>query len=223
MGRPTKLSDQNKAWFKKSLPKRAFQIRPRRQRILIVCEGEKTEPNYFKSIQITLPRHIADVVDIIGLGDNTQSLVNRAKEICEAEKYSHRPYDEAWVVFDRDSFEPEKFDNAIQSALSSKIQVAWSNEAFELWYLLHFEDRCTGMCRNEYKVRLTHHLCETYQKKDPNMYKKLAAKGNEAQAIKRAKRRQAEHFGIPPSKSNPCTKVNELVERLNEFKQLRGQ
>jgi hypothetical protein len=44
-----------------------------------------------------------------------------------------------WVVFDRDSFAPQSFNNAINKCIQDRpnIDAAWSNEAFELWYLLH--------------------------------------------------------------------------------------
>jgi hypothetical protein len=43
------------------------------RRILIVCEGEKTEPNYFKGFQ-TNPE-VYDSIDIHGTGYNTVSLI----------------------------------------------------------------------------------------------------------------------------------------------------
>jgi len=79
-----------------------------RQRFLIVCEGEKTEPNYFRSFRV--PRDVIEV-DVQGLGEDPSKLVNSAKELKEQEEY-----DQVWCVFDRDSWTPENFNNAIQSA-----------------------------------------------------------------------------------------------------------
>src|SRR5665648_1074068 len=45
-----------------------------RDLILIVCEGEKTEPYYFKGFRLTN-------VTVIGTGFNTQSLVERAYDL----------------------------------------------------------------------------------------------------------------------------------------------
>jgi len=36
--------------------------------------------------------------------------------------------------------ETKNFDESIKTATSNGIKVAWSNDAFELWVLLHFED-----------------------------------------------------------------------------------
>jgi len=216
MGKPIKISDRGKIWAKRSL-ERKIDIRPERERILIVCEGAKTEPNYFKSIQSTLPRHVVEIC-IYGEGANTQSLVNRAKEIHNSKKGTDYPYDETWVVFDKDSFGSDQFDNAIRSAESTGMKAAWSNEAFELWYILHFEARQTGMSRTEYKNCLTEYLETPYKKNDPDMYSRLVAKGDESKAIQRAKSLLSSHNGIPHHDANPCTKVNELVEKLNSFK-----
>jgi hypothetical protein len=46
-----------------------------KSRFLIVCEGEKTEPNYFKSFRVS-----KKVVDVHGLGENPSKLVKSAKE-----------------------------------------------------------------------------------------------------------------------------------------------
>lgn len=217
MAKPIKLSDQGKAWAKRSL-ERKVDIRPERERLLIVCEGSKTEPNYFKSIKALLPRQVAQVIEIEGEGFNTQSLVTRTKQIRDAKKDSDYPYDEVWVVFDRDSFKPDAFDNAIHSAEAMGMKVAWSNEAFELWYILHFEARQTGMSRAEYKACLTKYLGSSYLKNDPDMYSKLHSKGNESEAIQRAINLQKMHKGTPQNCANPCTVVNELVTKLNTFR-----
>lgn len=51
-------------------------------RFLIVCEGQKTEPNYFKAL---IDNHYSEVRDveaeIRGQGCSTCALVERAKEI----------------------------------------------------------------------------------------------------------------------------------------------
>ncbi len=217
MAKPIKFTDKNTRWAQRSL-KRKVNDRPERKRILIVCEGEKTEPNYLNSLKEKLPPHVASIIDINGEGFNTQSLVNRAKQIRDAKKGTKYAYDEVWLVFDRDSFKPDQFDNAIYSAEATGMKVAWSNEAFELWYILHFEDRQTGMSRTEYKQHLSKHLGDPYKKNDKDMYSKLTKLGNESKAIQRAKNLQSQHVGIANHNANPCTKVNELVEKLNTFK-----
>ncbi len=219
MGKPVKLTDQKKNWFlKKERPKRAYRTRPARERYLIVCEGAKTEPNYFKSLKAKLPKHLVNI-EIEGLGANTLSLVRKASELCEAAAARDQPYKHTWVVFDRDSFNADDFDNAIHAAQSRGFEAAWSNEAFELWYLLHFEDRTSGMSRTEFAGKLSKCISREYKKNSTEMYRILQTLGDEDAAMRRATQLHAQHDGIPPSQSNPCTRVNKLVSELNEYKQ----
>ena len=47
-----------------------------------------------------------------------------------------------------------------KKAENNNINVAWSNEAFELWYLYHFHNRTTQMSRNDYKKAISIRLEE---------------------------------------------------------------
>ena len=101
-------------------------------------------------------------------------------------------------------------------AKSNDFGCAWSNEAFELWYVLHFEYRNTGMSRSQYKSRLTNHLGEEYKKNDSNMYGKLADK--QQNAIRNATRLLGIHDSMPRSRCNPATTVHVLVQELLALK-----
>ena len=105
MGKPVKISDQKAPWYLRSQKeeKRRIKTRVERKRILIVCEGEKTEPNYFHSIQEELPQHVVEL-EIFGVGLNTLTLVERAKALRDSAKMGSYPIDLVWVVFDRDRF-----------------------------------------------------------------------------------------------------------------------
>ncbi|MFA7184289.1 MAG: RloB family protein, partial [Victivallales bacterium] len=182
---------------------------------LIVCEGEKTEPNYFTSFSKELPKALV-TVEIEGEGKNTLSLVESAKEMEKKSLKTSTPYDKVWVVFDCDSFKAKgRFDNAIKSAKAAGLGCAWSNEAFELWYLLHFEYRNTAMSRANYKSSLSRHLGETYKKNDPDMYGKLIT--HQVDAVKNSELLLMTHRGMPASRSNPATTVHLLVNELNEY------
>ncbi len=221
MGKPVKISDRNTPWHlrsQKSL-KRQVDALAERQRLLIVCEGEKTEPNYFKAIKAELPLHVIEV-EISGEGDNTLRLVEKAQALRDERADSDYPFDQVWVVFDRDSFPPANFDNAILKAENQGMKAAWSNEAFELWYVLHFEYRITAMPRTEYQDKLTDLMDRPYAKNAVDMYQVLSQTGKQAQAIAWAKRLHNDvvAFQTPPSRANPCTTVYTLIETLNGFK-----
>jgi len=217
-----RIDNQDNSKIRKSnLPKtRKEDIRKPRQYFLIVCEGEKTEPNYFKSFKKFLP---PNMMIIHGEGRNTLSLIDEAEKLFKDYNFSGNIIDEIWVVFDRDSFNADNFDNAIHRANNLRFHCAYSNEAFELWYILHFEYKQNAASRDDYKSILTKYLNFDYKKNDPGMYYNLKDTGNQEQAIKWAKKLLRDHNSknIPPSKANPCTTVFALVERLNEFIEIK--
>lgn len=116
-----------------------------RKLILIVCEGENTEVDYFKQFRI------ANVTIMpIGIGMSTTKLVKETeKKRMELEKRKKIRFDEVWVVFDKD--DNSDFDEAIHLAKSKNYKVAYSNQAFEYWFVLHFQDHQGGaMQRSAY-------------------------------------------------------------------------
>jgi len=182
--------------------------RSARPRILIVCEGKKTEPDYFRSFPVTS----ADI-RIVGEGFNTKSLVAYARRKEQEALEDKDPYDRVWCVFDADSFSKEQFNAAVQMAESSGFRAAYSNEAFELWYVLHFEYLTAALKRGRYNTKLTGHLGVKYKKNRSDMYERL--KSRQAQAVKRAEQLCALHKGLPPADRKPCTTVHLLVKELN--------
>jgi hypothetical protein len=211
--------------------KRQINVRIKRKRYLIVCEGEKTEPNYFESLKRALPQGVLDVVDfrIVGEGFNTVSLVSRAISLRkEWEKESGRDVDKLWIVFDKDSFLSATFNKAVQLCeLEPKTEAAWSNEAFELWYLLHFEFYNTGISRESYKSKIQQNLRRKgvsefiYRKNDPEMFRLLNGYGDQKQAVKHARRlhesyNNARNF----ADQNPCSTVYKLVVELFNLEDL---
>jgi hypothetical protein len=204
---------------------RKENIRAKRRFFLIVCEGEKTEPNYFESLKDNLPRGVLDVCDfrIVGTGHNTKSLVKKAKQLrTDIEKDTNRRIDKLWVVFDRDSFTPDSFNSAIQECLKKQdIGCAWTNEAFELWYLLHFNYYNTGISRGQYQKKIEESFQSkglrdyVYQKNSTEMYKILNQYGSLKDAVKNAKNLEKLYAGQSDfANQNPCTMVHKLVEEL---------
>jgi len=176
-------------------------------RILIVCEGERTEPDYFSAFRVT------NAV-IRGRGMNTLSLVHEAMRIRDL----GGNFKQVWCVFDLDSFPEKNFDEAVRFAESEDIKVAYSNEAFELWYVLHFDYLQSASNREQYKDTLTRHLKKKYLKSNPDIYELLISR--QSVAIANAKRLLNDlhppHFTHAEKK--PSTTVHELVIELNRLK-----
>lgn len=186
--------------------KRKVDIRKARDSFLIVCEGEKTEPNYFRKF------HGPIDVKVEGTGCNTISLVEKAVEIRDERQKEGEVYDQVWCVFDKDSFSDDNFNQAKKLAENNNIRPAYSNEAFELWYLLHFGYHQAATSRNDYGKMLSKKLNFSYRKNDPGIYEVLAKM--QAHAIKNAEHLLKSYDPHNPAKNNPCTTVHLLVQEL---------
>lgn len=186
---------------------RKVDTREVRQRFLIVCEGEKTEPNYFRSFRV--PKNVAEI-DVEEVGENPSKLVNSAKDLKEQEDY-----DQVWCVFDRDSWTPEDFNNALKNAENQGFKVTYSNEAFELWYVLHFEFLNTGISRSNYLQKLSVLFNQRYQKNSEKIYDELFDK--QPTAIRNAINLLNQYDPHIPARDNPSTTVHLLVQELNRF------
>ena len=188
-------------------------------KILIVCEGTKTEPNYFEAFRTLNSGTIVYDIDVKGLGQNTTDVVDKAIEL-----KNKGEYDRVWAVFDKDSFSADKFNGAIIKAQSNDIGCAWSNEAFELWYLYHFVNRTTGMNREEYKRAISEAVNKSanyilkktyeYEKNAKDNYKIMTTCGSMERAIKFAEAKSKEYTDQRYANHNPCTMVFKLVRQL---------
>ena len=204
----------------KAAKKRKERTRQQIVRFLIVCEGEKTEPNYFKSL-INDKYSEVRKEKIRGEGRSTCALVRRTLEIKnELEKTRQLRFDRVWVVFDKDDF--NDFNEAIKMAEDLNFKSAWTNEAFELWYYLHFQYLDTGVTRQDYIVKLETEIRKhagyemyKYKKNDPEIYDILNLLGNEDFAKKSAVRLRKLFSNDNDYKEHkPCTKVDLLVNEL---------
>ncbi|MDX1908110.1 MAG: RloB family protein [Bacteroidia bacterium] len=226
MGRKIKVDKADLRQATRQATLRKTSGRSERKYHLIICEGEKTEPNYFKTLKHKLPRGVIEYIEIEGTGTNTASLIEEAIRLRTQKEAAYgRKFDFTWAVFDRDSFPAANFDNAILKGEHSKppIHCAWSNEAFELWYLLHLAFVNTGMPREDYKSRIEHWLTNRmgtpfiYQKNRNDMYQILQEYGNEAQAIKWAQQLDQQYGNHQFSSHNPRTRVHVLIQELNRL------
>lgn len=195
--------------------KRKVAVRNMSVSFLIVCEGTRTEPNYFEALVKDRNSDIREV-KIEGGGRGTVSLI---KQTIAMRDKSNKEFDRVWAVFDKDDF--EDFNDAIRLAAKHNINCAWSNESFELWYYLHFQFLDTGVARSQYiemierEIRQkTDNLAYKYQKKDPAMFALLQSAGDEAQAIRHARKLRKGFAGTDYASHQPCTTVDKLVEEL---------
>ncbi len=181
----------------------------KRELILIVCEGEATEPNYFKSFRLATLR-----VEAVGTGRGSCEVVK------EAEKY-YKKYlksdnlkrKNVWCVFDKDVEKINRINDAFRLAEKKCFNVAFSNECFELWYVLHFNFHQARSHRDDYCKILSDKLKMEYKKNDPDIHDLLKDK---VLAIKNAKKLEKIHGNEDYSNKNPYTSVYNLVEFLSK-------
>ena len=188
-------------------------VREIKQSFLIVCEGEKTEPDYFKAFRMT-----AATIKAVGQAMNTMTLVNKAISIREADQKRKRVYDQCWVVFDKDDFPAKDFNQAIQLAEKNGFHVAYSNQAFEYWFLLHYNLYTGAIHRNQYKDMLTKLTGIPYSKSEGYgavMYNLLLSR--QQQAISNAETVLAEISHGNPAEEESSTTVQRLVLELNKY------
>jgi len=215
-----KVTDKDKAWNKKTQPS-SYRIEtiPINKTILIVCEGQ-TEKLYFESFPV-----LGVKIKAIDLkGQAKLKLVESTKEIIEKAK---EEYNEVWCVFDMDVKRGEDefadFDNAISKALLLGYKVAYSNDAFELWFYLHFNYTDAQNLRAYYYAELSKRFGINYVKDGKKydfclkIYDILINDGSSSQvkAIERARALFEQQVNLPYYQQNPNTKVYELVEELN--------
>ena len=180
------------------------------RRILIVCEGEETEPNYFRSFEAN--PEVFDSVDVYGTGYNTVSLIKEAVRIRDEAIRNREPYIETWCVFDKDDFTVESFESAIKFAQQNIIKCAYSIEAFEIWYMLHYNFYDSALSRMQYKEILSKLLNKPYSKNDAGMYSLL--ENMQSRAIQNARKLFYRQCSLSLKDQNPVTTVFQLVERL---------
>jgi len=189
-----------------------------RRRVLIVCEDSKSSCLYFRAFNIDAER--AEVL-AVGTGTNTDSLVEEAFARKKSAEQRREPYNQVWSVFDRDDFPSHNYARAFDLARANGIKVAWANEAFELWYLLHFNYHDSGISRDAYKQKLAACGIADYDKADAGMYSKVLP--HQETAIRNAKKLEKHWHELGkrfPEWENPSTAVHKLVEFLNELLEL---
>lgn len=202
-------------------------------KVLIVCEGEKTEPNYFSELKDHLELSSTNVVVTGECGSSPISVADYAIQLFRQEKITGDPFDKVYCVFDKDTHTTyqqalDKIAEANQQALdeiSGKkpkdiITATTSVPCFEYWLLLHFEystapfigtggkSACSRLI-NELKKYLP-----AYQKGGESIFVQLL--DNQPQAIAYAAKslRAADKSGD----DNPSTKIHELIQYLQSIK-----
>jgi hypothetical protein len=192
------------------------------EKVLIVCEGEKTEPSYFNGC-IQFYRLNTANVEVDGTcGSSPKSVYERAIELWEAEDKRGDSYDRVYCVFDRDTH--VTYDETVKRISEHNPEdifyAAVSVPCFEYWLLLHFKYTtrpyaATGRLSVGGEVlKELKGVMPEYEKGNNNTFLSLSpqiesAKKNAIRSMKNAKENYTD---------NPSTSIHELIDYLQNLK-----
>ena len=215
--------------------------------IIISCEDSVSAPAYFQRIIDKLiedKKITQDSIVIVNQkkvkGSNPTKVLERLKNYNEDGK-SYKDFADKWIVIDRDTprvngggHTAKDFNEAIQNSKSKiskyNVEVAYANDSFELWYLLHFDYIDSAIHRDDINKRLIKKL----NTKNKSVFSKLDSENiksedytklifdelltSQDKAVKHAKKLLLFHgVNHNPEKDNPSTTVHKLVEILNSL------
>jgi RloB-like protein len=172
-----------------------------RQRFILVCEGEKTEPAYFNALKGQYPGALISI-DIVAPAGTPITIKEKVKDRSVQLRLEQRQNpsakaDTIWAIFDRD--EHLKVAEAIAGCESASARVAYSNPCFEVWLILHHED---------YHAADDHHQVQKRYQKLDDTYDANGSKIPNCAALME-KVEQAEGFA-----ENQCQRRDEEGARL---------
>lgn len=201
---------------------RKKQRRKSYERVLIVCEGSKTEPNYFRDLITCLALNTANV-EVDGNSDSSPcQIIKYAEERYKADKKTGDKFDRVFCVFDKDSH--HSYKNAINKINNMRpkgvYRVINSVPCFEYWLLLHFEYttkpyECEGKRSScDVVTKDLKKFLVNYKKNCKGVYSRIKDKMNDAICNSKKSLKSANINDT----DNPTTQVHELVEYLQNIK-----
>ena len=203
--------------------RRAPRFEPR-ARMLIVCEGTKTEKYYFENARQVFGVHRGQaVVDVqSGEGSNPKNIVETARKLkIKAEKEGNA-FSSVYCIFDRD--EHAHYEASIERSKKLKLKTIKSIPCFEYWILLHFRNHAapyarTGnrspceCCLHDVKVEW-----EDYTKNSKRVFSELEPRLNDAKQHAQQRLVAARAEGS----DNPSTEIHLLLDAMEALKETRS-
>ena len=186
-------------------------------RVLIVCEGTKTEPLYFKEIRQYYELKSTNI-KIVGEGADPLTIVHKAIKLSKAESKHEELYDKVYCVFDQD--EHTNFEDASIMAKHRNFELCRSWPCFEFWFLLHFcytrqpIERKGNIAPATNCINLLRAQWPEYSKNDNNTYQHLKDRVEDAKENAKKALVDVDNTGS----RNPSTEVHELVSYLENLK-----
>lgn len=194
------------------------KIRDVKKAVLIALEDTKSSRYYFQSL-VKDNNLSGKVVFAKHIGTNPAKVL---EAIISTPRYN-KDYEQRWIVIDKDDWSKKDFNGTFTRARDLGVSVAFSNESYELWVLLHFEklERYTNRVVLKEKLNLLfkQHFKISYSKADSDIYALI--KTRQCQAIINAKALMEKHKRddetMDPYNHNPLTNIYELIECIENI------
>ena len=151
--------------------------RPYKKRLLIICEGRETEPNYFDRLkrEDRTREHFAITVKR-GKGGTREEIAQFAIDQMNNAEYG---FDKVWCIMDvEDASHRGSLENALRMLGQNRISPCLSNPSFEVWFLSHFvrtsqvfyncDQVISELCQHWQR-----HLRSDYKKAEPSIFNLL--------------------------------------------------
>ena len=205
---------------KKNKVRNTTRKRVEQKAVLIALEDTKSSKYYFDAL-LKDKKLTGQVIFAKHIGTDPENVVEAIVKH-ERENPSNK-YEKKWAVIDRDDWSKQQINGAIQRAKELGICIAISNEAYELWILLHFQPLSRHTHRTELNSKLKKIFKDRfridYSKSSQDIYAFIV--GLQSQAITNAKKLVAMHIRnhgeLAPYENNPLTMIFELIECLNSL------
>lgn len=211
-------------------------------RHLVYTEGTKTEKFYvedLKEVAATKLNVDSNCVEIIHVSttrsQHTLDLVEFAIKDVNKRRAKGETIDHVWIFYDRDDFKdfdetfikikklnnlPSENKNQIPCDINHTAwHACWSNECFEVWLYLYFENLVNPLSRKQYISKINSFLkargCnETFKKNTKHPHSFLTKNGGSVQkAIRFAKKKD----NNKDQKPNPSSGVYQFAEYIQRY------
>lgn len=218
-----KLVEKSPASFRRGRP-----TREPAPAILVVTEGQVSEPVYLRELRRRLKLGIIElVVEPGGMGD-PRRLAEKACEINATRRsmakrrklglFQPRVFDETWIVFDTDAPDAQgRLRDGLAFAQANRVRCAHSTPSFEFWLLLHHDFTTAPMrlCADVIP-RLSAAIGVTYTKNAEHSAQIIPPFLDRMDnALENAGRVRAYHVaGGSPFPANPSTEVDILIRSI---------
>lgn len=202
-------------------------VRALYKKVLIVCEGSKTEPLYFKELVDHYEIHSANVQVSGECGSDPVSVIQHGLRLYQdEEKADSGPFDRVYCVIDKDAH--QNYDEALQILANTKPDLTFfavtSVPCFEYWILLHFTYTtrpymaCGGTSSGAAVLNDLKMYWPEYTKAGRGCFEAMLNINNDELGYAKANAQRALNETEINQSDNPSTRVHELVIYLQNIK-----